>query len=156
VWSVAYSPDGRHIISGSDDNTIRIWDAKTGAAVGKPLEGHSRAVCSVAYSPDGQRIAPGSDGHTTHVWDASQSVSIPYPSSNPLLPHFYALPDEDGWVHDSEGRLLYWVPPHWRISLHSQALLTISPMSPVRSVSLDFNDFAYGTSWIQIFHSTQP
>jgi WD40 repeat protein len=54
VWSVAYSPDGQHIISGSDDKTIRIWDAETGAAVGKPLEGHTGlGVWSVAYSPDG-------------------------------------------------------------------------------------------------------
>jgi WD40 repeat protein len=41
VRSVAYSPDGRHIISGSDDHTIRIWDAETGAAVGDPLKGHT-------------------------------------------------------------------------------------------------------------------
>jgi WD40 repeat protein len=41
VSSVAYSPDGRHIISGSDDKTIRMWDAETGLAVGKPLEGHT-------------------------------------------------------------------------------------------------------------------
>jgi WD40 repeat protein len=40
VNSVAYSPDGQHITSGSIDTTVRIWDAKTGAAVGMPLVGH--------------------------------------------------------------------------------------------------------------------
>jgi WD40 repeat protein len=40
VKSVAYSPDGQYIISGSSDRTIRIWDAETGAAVGEPLKGH--------------------------------------------------------------------------------------------------------------------
>ena len=41
TWqSVAHSPDGRHIISGSCDTTIRIWDAETGASVGKPLKRH--------------------------------------------------------------------------------------------------------------------
>ena len=59
--SVAYSPDGRHIISGSMDNTIQIWNAEIGSAVGKPLEGHTDIVRSVAYSPDGQHVISGSD-----------------------------------------------------------------------------------------------
>jgi len=41
VWSVAYSPDERRIISPSTDKTIQTWGAKTDAAVGKPLEGHT-------------------------------------------------------------------------------------------------------------------
>jgi WD40 repeat protein len=41
ITSVAYSPNGQHIISGSRDKTIRIWDAETGAAVGGLLEGHT-------------------------------------------------------------------------------------------------------------------
>ena len=60
VWSVAYSPNGQHIISGSGDGTIRIWDAEKGVAVSKPLEGHTRTVISVAYSPDGWYIISGS------------------------------------------------------------------------------------------------
>jgi len=155
MLSVAYSPDGQHILSGSSDSTIRVWDAGTGAAVGKPLEGQTETVLSVAYSSDGQRIVSGSDDSTTHMRDAFRRVSIQYSfSSNPIQPHFYSLPDEDGWVRDSEGRLLYWVPPDCRISLHSHAFLTIPPPSHVRSVSLDFKDFAYGTSWTQIFNST--
>jgi WD40 repeat protein len=61
VSSVAYSPDGRRIISGFEDGTIRIWDAETGASVGDPLSGHSDAVPSVACSPDGRRIISGSN-----------------------------------------------------------------------------------------------
>src|SRR5258706_606000 len=40
VRSASYSPNGAHVITGSGDRTIRIWDAKTGAAVGDPLKGH--------------------------------------------------------------------------------------------------------------------
>ncbi|KAI0042724.1 hypothetical protein FA95DRAFT_1525107, partial [Auriscalpium vulgare] len=75
VQAVAYSPDGRHIASGSNDETIRIWDAQTGQSVGTPLEGHTGWVYSVAYSPDGRHIASGSgqpvgtplEGHTGAV-----------------------------------------------------------------------------------------
>src|SRR5882757_6181065 len=56
VYCISYSPDGSHIATGSGDETIRIWDAETGAAVGNPLEGHTGIVSSVAYSPDGQHI----------------------------------------------------------------------------------------------------
>ena len=48
------------------------------------------------------------------------------------------------------------VPPDCQGGLHSYALLTLPPTSHVRSVSLDFGDFVYGTSWTQIFNNTQP
>jgi WD40 repeat protein len=69
---VTSSPDPRH-------RTIRMWDAETGAAVGKPLEGHTDSVRSVAYSPDGRHIISGSDDHTIRMWDAEtglQSASL--------------------------------------------------------------------------------
>jgi hypothetical protein len=51
VYSVAHSPDGQHITSGSYDRTIRIWDARTGAAIGQSLEGHTSSVaCSLMGS----------------------------------------------------------------------------------------------------------
>ena len=52
ITSLAYSPDGWTVVSGSHDGTIRIWDAQSGAAVGEPLTGHTGSVWSVAYSPD--------------------------------------------------------------------------------------------------------
>ena len=80
VWSVVYSPDGRHIISGTKDCTIRIWDAETGTAVGNPLEGHTDRVWSVAYSPDGQHIISGSADRTIRIWDADTGTAV----GNPL------------------------------------------------------------------------
>jgi len=153
VSSVAYSPDGRHIISGSDDKMIRIWDAETGAAVGKPLEGHTKSVSSVAYSPDGQHIVSGSLDQTTHVWESF--LCEPPSSCNPMHAHLLAPPDSEGWVRDSDGGLLYWVPLDCRRGLHSPALITIPLTSSVRSVSLDFEDFAFGTTWTHIFNSAQ-
>jgi WD40 repeat protein len=93
VNSVAYSPDGRNVVSGSWDKTIRIWDAKTGAAVGQPLEGHTRGVSSVAYSPDGHNVVSGSQDTTIRIWDASSGMgkgvlSLVYSSHELNLPSF--------------------------------------------------------------------
>ncbi|KDQ14545.1 hypothetical protein BOTBODRAFT_72719, partial [Botryobasidium botryosum FD-172 SS1] len=68
--SVAWSPDGCHIVSGSEDSTICIWDAKTGQLLDEPLRGHTDCVTSVAYSPDGCQIASGSMDKTICIWDA--------------------------------------------------------------------------------------
>ncbi|KAJ6541298.1 WD40-repeat-containing domain protein [Mycena sp. CBHHK59/15] len=76
VWSVAFSPDGRRIVSGSSDNTIRIWDADTQMQVGEALQGHSGSVRSVAFSPDGRRIVSGSYDHTIRIWDADTQMQV--------------------------------------------------------------------------------
>jgi WD40 repeat protein len=70
VNSVAYSPDGTKIISGSEDKTIKIWDANTGECL-KTLEGDSDYILSVAYSPDDKKIISGSVDRTIKIWDAN-------------------------------------------------------------------------------------
>lgn len=69
VNSIVFSPDGTRISSGSDDHTVRVWDAHTGGLVGSPFEGHTDWVKSVAFSPEGERIASGSNDTTIRVWD---------------------------------------------------------------------------------------
>jgi len=138
------------LISGSYDNTVRIWDAKTGAAVGDPLKGHTRSVQAIAYSSDGQHIISGSCDSTTRVWDALPFASI---SCSPNHPELFAKPNIEGWVKDSGGGLLYWVPHECRSSVHSSALMTIPVISHYRSVSFDFDNIAFGTSWTRILKS---
>ena len=75
VRSVAFSPDGNTIASGSYDNTVRLWDAATGAHK-QTLEGHRGNVQSVAFSPDGNTIASGSSDYTVRLWKFSGYVSI--------------------------------------------------------------------------------
>src|ERR1700691_3837327 len=65
ILSVAFSPDGKQIVSGSDDKSIRVWDAETGEMVSGPFEGYTDGV-SVAFSPDGKRIVSGSSDKSIH------------------------------------------------------------------------------------------
>ena len=76
VTSVAFSPDGKHIVSGSWDKTVRVWDAHTGQSIMDPLKGHDREVTSVAFSPDGRHIVSGSRDKTVRVWDAQTGQSV--------------------------------------------------------------------------------
>ena len=156
MQSVAYSPNGQYIVPGCDAGSIRIWDAKPGTLFSEPLKGHTCDVLSVAYSANGQYIISGSRDNTIRVWGSFPRVSDE-PSSyhNPTHPNFRAPPDADGWVRDLGGSLLYWVPPGCRVGLHSPALLTIPPTSRIRSISLNFENFAFGTSWTQIFNIAQ-
>jgi len=56
IRSVTFMPEGRCIVSGSDDNTIWIWDAEMGKPGGEPFQGHTGGTMSVTFSPDGRCI----------------------------------------------------------------------------------------------------
>jgi WD40 repeat protein len=87
VNSVAFSPDGKHVVSGSSEKTICVWDA-TGHVISGPLEGHTHWVSSVAFSPDGKHIVSDFGDRTICVWDAVTGKVV----SGPLQGH-------TGWVN---------------------------------------------------------
>jgi WD40 repeat protein len=72
---VAFSPDGTRILTGSDDQTARVWNARTGTPQ-LELKGHTGVVRGVAFSPDGTRIVTGSDDQTARVWDAQSGEPL--------------------------------------------------------------------------------
>ncbi|KAG8692358.1 hypothetical protein FRC09_011247, partial [Ceratobasidium sp. 395] len=76
VNTVACSPDGATIASGSSDHAIHIWDAYTGRIVGRPLKGHTSDVLCVAFSPDSERIVSGSSDNTIRIWDANTGQTL--------------------------------------------------------------------------------
>lgn len=75
VNSVAISPNGRTIVSGSDDKTIRLWDKVTGKEI-RRLQGHTYEVNSVAISPDGQTIVSGSYDGEIKICDSKKGNLI--------------------------------------------------------------------------------
>ena len=72
VYSVAFSPDGHRVLSGSYDHSLRLWDAASGALI-REFKGDSDAVTSVAFSPDGQRVLSGSYDNSVRLWDAAST-----------------------------------------------------------------------------------
>jgi WD40 repeat protein len=67
VNSVAWSPDGKRLATGSSDKTAKVWDAASGQEL-LTLRGHDGSVTSVAWSPNGKRLATGSYDKTAKVW----------------------------------------------------------------------------------------
>eukprot|EP00660_Eupelagonema_oceanica_P018841 gene18841-18238_t len=67
--------NGRRVYSASGDQTVRVWDAETGAEV-RRLEGHTGVVKSAAVSPDGRRVYSASSDKTVRVWDAETGAEV--------------------------------------------------------------------------------
>jgi hypothetical protein len=69
VTSASFRSDGLGIVTGSDDKTAKVWDAKSGAEI-LTLTGHTDPVYSASFSPDGSRVVTASWDQTAKVWDA--------------------------------------------------------------------------------------
>src|SRR3954452_8700341 len=67
VYSVAWTPDGKAIITGGFDNTVRVWDATSRKEL-KKIDGHTALVLTVAPSPDSKSILSGGLDKTAKVW----------------------------------------------------------------------------------------
>lgn len=70
VTSVAFSADGKRILSGSRDDTILVWNSETGEIVAGPFKEHVDWLNSVAFSPNGKHVVSGSKDGTIRVWDS--------------------------------------------------------------------------------------
>ncbi|KAG2123537.1 WD40-repeat-containing domain protein [Suillus cothurnatus] len=151
-------------MSGSTNQTIQVWDMKSGKAVCAPFQGHTGDVLSVAISPDGKHIVSGSSDQTIRVWDLEfQTWHQPFEesvicfSTNPT----HALhstssfiqdsttpapssPNEEGWVVGPKGQLLLWIPPILYPATYAQGNLLVITNN---ALQLDLSHVAHGTLW---------
>ena len=154
VNSIAFSQDGKHIVSGSFDQTICVWDLKMGDVVLGPFEGHTGSINSVTSLQDGKHIVSGLSDKTDFFQDAQTRQAVGSPLKglissvpNDGLDHFNDNTRlEGGWILNSSSSLLFWVPPWNQKGLYwPRTLLVIG--QGVHPIQLDLCNFVHGDSW---------
>jgi WD40 repeat protein len=112
VTSVMFSQDGSRVVSGSIDNTVRIWNAMTGE-VEAELKGHTSPVRSVAFAQDGSRVVSGSDDNTVRIWNTVTG------ESQSMTTTTITLPDASVVHNAGKGYFHISYPEQSTVSIHS-------------------------------------
>jgi WD40 repeat protein len=124
----AFQPDGKTLVTGSWDRTIKLWNLATGKVI-RTLTGHTNDVVDVALSPDGKTIISGSDDGTVRLWDLATGNEIA---------SLIASGDKD-WLAVAADGLFDGSPDAW-----SQLFWRLSPaMRDIAPVESFFNEFYY-------------
>src|SRR3954454_18810214 len=103
VYAIAWSPDGKTLITGGFDNTVRLWDAATRKEI-KKFEGHANLVLAVASAPDGKRILSGSLDKTAKVWALPGGGPIKDLTGHPAGVHALAVKPDGKQAAAASGR----------------------------------------------------
>jgi WD40 repeat protein/tetratricopeptide (TPR) repeat protein/cell division protein FtsB len=129
VWGVAFSPDGKLMVSGSHDHTVKLWDARTGKEV-KTLTGHRGKVYGVAFSPDGKRVASSSLDNTVRLWDVNSGKPVR------VLPHQYGVSNVAFSPHGKRVATAAYLGTVWDVET-GQPLFTLPDYHEVSYITFD-------------------
>jgi len=111
VWTVAFSPDGKYVVSGGDDNTARVWEAATGKEIARIT--HDGTVYSVAFGLDGKYVVSGSGDGTARVWEAATGKEIARMTHDNLVKSAAFSPDGKYVISgssDNTAHVWVWQP----------------------------------------------
>jgi WD40 repeat protein len=75
VVAAAFSPDGRRVVTASQDRTARLWDSESGKPIGNPMR-HDGPVMAASFSPDGRKIISRAEDGTARIWNATTAEPI--------------------------------------------------------------------------------
>ena len=109
MYSAAFSPDGKRIVTASADKTARLWDAETGKQIGE-LQGHGDSVLSAAFSLDGKRIVTASSDKTARLWEVFANTSEVVSHAKAVTPRCLTAAQRKKFGLPAE-------PPPWCIEL---------------------------------------
>jgi WD40 repeat protein len=143
VRCLTFSSDGKSLISGSCDKTVKLWDVQTGGVV-KTFYGHTEYIQCVSISVDCTRIASGSWGKTICLWDIQtgdhlciieQQHNIVHVSFSPINPQYIiSIADNKVWQWDVNGHqipptysgsYIAFSPDHTQFALCNKKVLTV-------------------------------
>jgi RNA polymerase sigma factor (sigma-70 family) len=129
VWSLAFSPDGKMLASGSGDTSIYLWNPATGQQI-RRLDGHKHWVRSVAFSADGKLLASGSEDKTVALWDPATGQRLRQLAGHDHGVRSVAL-SRDGKVlaSGSEHLVLLWDPATGKPIPHQAGKLAFDAIS---------------------------
>ena len=123
VTTVAVSPDDRHVISGSADKTMKLWDLRTGNELAT-FRGHTAGIQSVAFSSDGRFVASGSRDHSVRLWNATTGTEIAtFRDHENVVNGVRFFPDGRLASASDDGTIKIWTtdPPALKSTLHGHA-----------------------------------
>ncbi|HEX3557709.1 MAG TPA: caspase family protein [Pyrinomonadaceae bacterium] len=142
VRSIAFSPDGKRIATGTSDGSAGLWDAAAGGTLFR-LTGHTDAVNSIAFSADGAWLASGSEDGSARIWDAQTgALAATLVSTTDTRDWLVAAPD--GLFDGSPSA---WNQILWRFDRNTRA---------VASVEVFFNEFFYPDLLADILAGKHP
>jgi Tol biopolymer transport system component len=115
VRTVAFSPDGKSLVSGGNDRMVFIWDL-AGNQPGRQLAGHNDQVVSVAFSSDGKRVASASFDQSVIVWDVASAQPVKtLVGTNKMMAAIFSA--DDAWLATAgwDGNVTVWDTSRWQV-----------------------------------------